>query len=360
MLLLQCERDAQDETGPLGADSEPTIVDLQRPALATLGLDADVVPVRPSTADERQNYWWAQEEKNEGLCEKSGPRLRSKCIAKVAKLKSDSALCERIEETHRWERNSCYRYVAKEQKDVELCREVADLPVRSLCEEAQRARPGDARSYCQRKPGESMRAACERDARNSARLMRLEREYWALVQGYSLPFCEAMLGGYWDVDYFVRFDDKCYRWAQKMGINMACLHESWAGMCLAWRSVKTKTILCDEIPSEYARMLCFKHLSQYGPDLYTYERAELFRSTETVVFGDRSELVEYLASGDVTRQNLEDRLQKALAEPGVCDGTRLEKPRRISGGRELGQKTGFIGRCEWLGEAWKVELISFR
>lgn len=360
MLLLQCGLDARNETGPQGAHGGPTIVDLRRPELPTLGFDDDVLPARPSTAEERQNYWWAQEAKNEALCEKAGPRLRSKCIAQVAKLKSDSTLCERIEESHRWERNSCYRYVAKEQKDVELCREVVDLPVRSLCEEAQRARPGDLRWYCQDKPGESMRAACERDARNTARLKQLEKEYWELVREYSLPFCEAMFGGYWAGDYFVRFEDECYRWAQKMGINMACLHESGAGMCLAWRSVETKTILCDAIPSEYARMLCFKHLSQYGPDLYTYERAELFRSMETVVFGDRSELVEYLATGDVNRLNLEPLLRKALAEPGVCNGTKLEKLRRISGGSELGQRIGFIGRCEWLGEAWKIELISFQ
>ena len=359
-LLLQCGRPAQNETGPQEVYSEPPVVDLRRPAPVMLGFDPNVVPVRPSTAEERQNYWWAQEAKDEVLCEKAGPRLRGKCIAQVAKLKSDSSLCERIDETHRWERSSCYRYVAKEQQDAELCRKVADLPIRSLCEEAERVRPGDLRWYCQDKPGESMRAACETDAQDTARLEQLEEEYWVLVREYSLPFCEAMLGGYWAGDYFVRFEDECYRWAQKMGINMACLHESGPGMCLAWRSVKTKTILCDAIPSEYARMLCFKHLSQYGPDLYTYERAELFRATETVVFGDRSELVEYLASGNVTRQNLEDRLQKALAEPGVCDGTRLEKPRRISGGRELGQKIGFIGRCEWLGEAWEIELISFR
>lgn len=169
-----------------------------------------------------------------------------------------------------------------------------------------------------------------------------------------------MFGGYWADDYFVRFEDECYKRAQKMGINMACLHESGPGSCLAWRSVKTRTILCDAIPSEYARMLCFKRLSQYGPDLYTYERAELFRSTEVVVFGDRSELIEYLATGNVTRQNLEPLLRKALAEPGVCDGTELEKPRRVSGGRELGQKIGFISRCEWTGEAWKIELTSFQ
>jgi hypothetical protein len=35
-------------------------------------------------------------------------------------------------------------------------------------------------------------------------------------------------------------------------------------------------------------------------------------------------------------------------------------PRRIVGGSELGQKIGFIGRCEWLGGAWKIELISFQ
>ena len=107
MLLLQCGRDARNETGPQGAHSGPTIVDLRRLALPTLGFDADVVPARPSTAEERQNYWWAQQAKDEALCEKAGPRLRSKCIAQVARLKSDSALCERIEKTYRWERNSC-------------------------------------------------------------------------------------------------------------------------------------------------------------------------------------------------------------------------------------------------------------
>jgi hypothetical protein len=107
-------------------------------------------------------------------------------------------------------------------------------------------------------------------------------------------------------------------------------------------------------------MKCIKHLSQHGRDLETYARAELFRSTETIIFSNPSQLVEMLASGNVTRRNLEPRLRQALAEPGVCEGTRLEKPPRISGGSELGQKIGYISRCERVGSEWRVEFIGYR
>jgi hypothetical protein len=205
-----------------------------------------------------------------------------------------------------------------------------------------------------------MRVACEREIRSAARLERLKKEYWALVRGYSLPLCEALPGGYWSGDYFVHFKDVCYRREQEAGNHMACLHESGPGECLAQLSIETKTFLCDAIPSEYARMKCIKHLAWRGRDLETYARAELFRSTETIIFADRSELVEYLASGDVTRINLEERLRKTLAEPGVCNGKKLEKPRRCSGGRELGQKIGYIRRCERVGSDWRIEFIGYR
>jgi hypothetical protein len=243
--------------------------------------------------------------------------------------------------------------------DAELCSKVADEPIRSLCEEKHRLRPFDT-SACQNDPGESMRAACEREIRSAARLERLEKEYWALVREYSLPHCEALRGGHFRQDYYVQDKDECYRRERAAGNHMACLHESGPGECLAERSVATKTFLCDAIPSEYARMKCIKHLAWRGRDLETYARAELFRSTETIIFSDPSELVEYLASGYVNRLNLEPRLRKTLAEPGVCEGRTLEKPRRISGGRELGQKIGYIRRCERVGSDWRVEFIGYR
>jgi hypothetical protein len=318
------------------------------------------IPAGPRTAEERENYWGAQEAKDESLCEQLGPRSRSQCIAQVAKLKADASLCERIDASHRWERSTCYRYVAKKLGDAELCSKVADEPIRSLCEEKHRLRPFDLHSACQNDPGESMRAACEREIRSAARLERLEKEYWALVREYSLPHCEALRGGHFRQDYYVQDKDECYRREQEAGNHMACLHESGPGECLAERSVATKTFLCDAIPSEYARMKCIKHLAWRGRDLETYARAELFRSTETIIFSDPSELVEYLASGYVNRLNLEPRLRKTLAEPGVCEGRTLEKPRRISGGRELGQKIGYIRRCERVGSDWRIEFIGYR
>jgi hypothetical protein len=323
-------------------------------------LDTDIVPARPSTEEERQNYWRAQEAKDVVMCEQAGPRLRSQCIAEVARLEADSSLCNRIEEAHRWERSHCYRYVAEELGDLGLCSKVADEPIRSLCEDKHRLRPFDASLACESKPGESMRAACERDVQSKARLERLEKEYWALVREYSLPHCEALRGGHFRQDYFVRDKDECYRRERAAGNHMACLHESGPGECLARRSIKTKTFLCDAIPSEFARMKCIKYLSQHGRDLETYARAELFRSTETIIFSDPSEFVEYLASDYVNRLNLEPGLQRVLAEPGVCEGKRLEKPRRIPGGGELGQRIAYIARCEALGSARKIELIGFR
>ncbi len=362
VLLLHCERGAGEERAPQGSEGEPPVVDLRRPPRAAPpvpGFDTDIVPARPSTEEEREKYWGAQEAKDESMCEQAGPRSRSQCMAQVAKLKADASLCERIDASHRWERSSCYRYVAKELGDLGLCGRVADEPIRSLCEETHRLRPFDGQSACQNEPGESMRVACERNVRSAARFERLEKEYWALVQGYSLPLCEALPGGYWSGDY-ASFKDVCYRQAQKAGNHMACLHESWPGECLARRSIETKTLLCDAIPSEYARMKCIKYLSQHGRDLETYARAELFRFTETIIFSDPSELVEYLASGNVTRIYLEPELRKTLAEPGVCNGKKLEKPRRISGSRELGQKIGYIRRCEWWGSDWRIELIGYR
>lgn len=363
VLLLHCKQGAGDERGPQGSEGEPPVVDLRRPPPAAPpvpGFDTDIIPARPSTAEERQNYWGAQEAKDESMCEQAGPRLRSQCMAQVAKLKADGSLCEQIDAAHRWERNSCYRYVAKELGDLGLCGRVADEPIRSLCEEADRLRPFDLKWACQSKPGESMRAACERDVRRSARFERLEKEYWALIHGYSLPRCEALTGSRLAGDYYIQDKDECYRREQEAGNHMACLHESGPGECLARRSIKTKTFLCDAIPSEFARMKCIKYLSQHGRDLETYARAELFLSTEILVFSNPSELAEMLADGNVTRQNLESRLVKALAEPGVCEGRTLEKPRRISGGRELGQKIGYIRCCERVGSDWRVEFIGYR
>ncbi len=363
MLLLHCKQGARDERGPQAPEGEPPVVDLRRPPRAAppaTAVDTNIFPAGPRTAEEGENYWRAQEAKNESLCEQLGPRSRSQCIAQVAKLKADASLCERIDASHRWERSTCYRYVAKKLGDAELCSKVADEPIRSLCEEKHRLRPFDASWACESKPGESMRAACERDVQSKARLERLEKEYWALVREYSLPHCEALRGGHFRQDYFVRDKDECYRRERAAGNHMACLHESGPGECLARRSIKTKTFLCDAIPSEFARMKCIKHLSQHGRDLETYARAELFRSTETIIFSNPSQLVEMLASGNVTRRNLEPRLRQALAEPGVCEGTRLEKPPRISGGSELGQKIGYISRCERVGSEWRVEFIGYR
>ena len=362
-LLLRCERGAGEERGPQGSEGKHLVVDLRRPprsAPPATAFDMNNIPAGPSTAEERENYWGAQEAKDEFLCEQLGPRSRSQCIAQVAKLKADASLCERIDASHRWERSTCYRYVAEELGDVGLCSKVADEPIRSLCEEKHRLRPFDASWACESKPGESMRAACEREIRSAARLERLEKEYWALVREYSLPRCEALRGGHFVQDYFVQDKDECYRREQKTGNHMACLHESGPGECLARRSIKTKTFLCDAIPSEFARMKCIKYLSQHGRDLETYARAELFRSTETIIFSDPSELVEYLASGYVNRLNLEPGLRETLAEPGVCEGKRLEKPRPIPGGGELGQKIPYVGRCERLGSAWRIELIGYR
>ncbi len=363
VLLLHCERNAGEERGPKGSEGEPTVVDLRRPPRAAppaTAYDMNNIPAGPVTAEEREKYWRAQEAKDESLCEQAGPRLRSQCISEVAKLEADASLCEQIDASHRWERSSCYRYVAEELRDLGLCSKVADEPIRLLCEETHRLRPFDASWACESKPGESMRAACERDVQSKARLERLEKEYWALVREYSLPRCEALRGGHFVQDYFVQDKDECYRREQKTGNHMACLHESGPGECLARRSIKTKTFLCDAIPSEYARMKCIKYLSQHGRDLETYARAELFRSTETIIFRDPSELVEYLATGYVNRLNLEPKLRKALAEPGVCEGETLEKPRRFPGGGELGQKIGYIRRCEPVGSDWRVEFIGYR
>lgn len=232
LLLLHCKREIQCDTRSRGCDGEPPVVDLRRPPLAAPPvpwLDTDIVPARPSTEEERQNYWRAQEAKDVVMCEQAGPRLRSQCIAEVARLEADSSLCNRIEEAHRWERSHCYRYVAEELGDVGLCSKVADEPIRSLCEEADRLRPFDLTWACQSEPGESMRAACERDVQSKARPERLEKEYWALVQEYSLPHCEALRGGHFRQDYFVRDKDECYRRERAAGNHMACLHESGGG-----------------------------------------------------------------------------------------------------------------------------------
>lgn len=363
VLLLRCERGAGEERGPQGSEGKHLVVDLRRPprsAPPATAFDMNNIPAGPSTAEERENYWGAQEAKDESLCEQLGPRSRSQCIAQVAKLKADVSLCERIDASHRWERSTCYRYVAKELGDLELCRKVADEPIRSLCEEKHRLRPFDASWACESDPGESMRAACEREIRSAARLERLEKEYWALVREYSLPHCEVLTGSRRSGDYYIRDKDECYRREQEAGNHMACLHESGPGECLARRSIKTKTFLCDAIPSEFARMKCIKYLSQHGRDLETYARAELFRSTETIIFSDPSEFVEYLANGYVNRLSLEPGLRETLAEPEVCAGIRLKKPRRIPGGGELGQKIGYIRGCERMGSDWSVEFIGYR
>jgi hypothetical protein len=205
-----------------------------------------------------------------------------------------------------------------------------------------------------------MQVACKREAARTARFARLEAEFYTMVREYSLPLCEIVPGSRDYGDHSVSNKDACYRKAVDLGLHMACLHRSGTGACLARPSIETNTILCDAIPAELARMKCFEYLAQHGGPLHDYSRAELFRTTELVIFDELSQFIELLQDNSVKRQNITPLVRAALAEPRVCTGRVLEEPRRIAGGRELGDRISYIRRCERRGPEFRVELVSYR
>lgn len=322
----------------------------------------DYFPARPSTEEERSAYWRAQETRDERLCAQAGPRWTSRCMAHVAKLKADSSLCEKIDETHEWARSSCYSGVALERQDLGLCSNVVDESARAVCAYAHERRPFD-RSPCRSKRSASMRTICQQAVQKSILLDSAEAELRALQASYSLPHCEALTGRRLDIDYYVYERDECYEKERRSGNHMACLEEAGPGLCLAFLSVAQKTFLCDAIPSALARMQCIKQLTAFGRDIETYSRAEVFRSTESATFEDPRDLAEMLANDLVPREHIQRNFTRLIRKAGVCDGQRLEKPRRISGGganHELGQKITYVERCELVGSEWRVDLVGFR
>lgn len=361
--LCQCKADRKQRPVP-----QPRIefIDVGRlpPGLPEVPRSPDdYFPARPSTEEERSAYWRAQETRDETLCAQAGPRWMSRCMAHVAKLKADSSLCEQIDEAHKWARSFCYSGVALERQDEDLCSNVADESARSLCAYAHERRPFDSRTPCRSKRTASMKTICEQRVQKSILLDSLKAELRALQASYSLPHCEALTGRRLDIDYYVYERDVCYDQERRSGNHMACLEEAGPGLCLAFLSVAKKTFLCDAIPSALARMQCIKQLTAFGHDIETYSRAEVFRSTDAVTFEDARDLAEMLANDLVPREHVQRNFTRLAREPGVCDGPRLKKPRRISAGganHELGQKITYLERCERVGSEWRVDLIGFR
>ena len=191
----------------------------------------DYFPARPSTEEERSAYWRAQETRDERLCAQAGPRWTSRCMAHVAKLKADSSLCEKIDETHEWARSSCYSGVALERQDLGLCSNVVDESARAVCAYAHERRPFD-RSPCRSKRSASMRTICQQAVQKSILLDSAEAELRALQASYSLPHCEALTGRRLDIDYYVYERDECYEKERRSGNHMACLEEAALGCAL--------------------------------------------------------------------------------------------------------------------------------
>lgn len=366
-LVWQCRASQEEEAARRDQlYSGVEVVDLGRypPGLPEIPRTPDdYFPARPSTEEERSAYWRAQEVRDEGICQETGPRLVSKCLAQVAKLKADSSPCAQIDEKHQWEVSTCHLEVAVQRQDIKLCNGVVDDSERALCEDAHRRRPFDVRTACRSKRTMSMKRLCEQSVRRSILLDSLEAELRTLAGSYELPHCEALTGRRLDVDYYVYERDECYEKERRSGNHMACLEEAGPGLCLAFLSIAEKTFLCDAIPSALARMKCIKQLTAFGHDIETYARAEVFRSTESLSFEDPRDLAEALANDTVPRMHIERNFKKAASEPGVCQGHRLKKLLPISGrgaNHELGQRITYLERCERVGSEWRVDLVGYR